>query len=490
MLRTANCMVLVLLVLTVLPLGAQTLYVPAAAHVAGYGGTLWRTDLEIKACGDSGAEVRLETLVRDRENTDPAARTVSVEGGEAVRLEDVLSSQFGLTGAAAIRITTVDGCALATSRTYNNAAGGTFGQYVPAMPETGAFGSGETAQLIHLSQSADDVSGYRSAVGLVNLTGTGLNVDLEFFTAGGGSLGSLDEILDPYEYVQIDRAFRRVTTEAVPDGYVLISTGTPGGRFLAYASVVDNRSGDAIFIPALRSPAAAEGAIVADHRAADAFSQMSSAEIDAARAAFPKIFYGHTSHGSQIMTGLQMLQQEDASLVPPQFTEVSEDLGHNGDLGWVDSTRNALGATGNGFSMVVWSWCGGASDNTPEGIETYLTAMDQLERDYPGIVFVYMTGHLDGSGPEGTLHRNNEQIRSWCRAHAKVLFDFADIESWDPDGNYYPDDDDSCNWCSAWCTTHSCPSCDSCAHSHCFNCYRKGRAFWKLLAEARVRVGR
>ena len=150
-------------------------------------------------------------------------------------------------------------------------------------------------------------------------------------------------------------------------------------------------------------------------------------------------------------------------------------------------TKDQLERPDNDVNVVIWSWCGGASDNTQEGISTYLTAMEQLERDYPDIVFVYMTGHLDGSGPEGTLHRNNEQIRSWCRANRKVLFDFADIESWDPDGNSYPDDDDSCNWCSAWCAAHSCPACGSCAHSHCFNCYRKGMAFWSMLYEARGR---
>lgn len=482
--RWASRLLLLVAGLAASPLGAQTVYLPASAHASGYNGTHWRTDVEIKACAGSAAEVRLEALLRDRENTTPVASTVSVANGRALRLEDVLSSKLGLTGAAALRITTLAGCVLVTSRTYNDVASGTFGQYVPAIAESAAFGFGETAELIQLSQSAGDASGYRSAVGLVNLTGSGLAMDLELFTWDGASLGSLDEVLDPWEFVQLDRVFRRVTAEAVPDGYVLVTTGTPGGRFLAYASVVDNGSGDAVFIPALRAPRGSGDAVVAGHRAADAFSTLSSADIDVARTVFPKIFYGHTSHGSQIMTGLAMLENEDASFVPPQFTEISEDLGHNGDLGWVDSTRDALGSTGNGYRMVVWSWCGGASDNTPGGIAAYLNAMDRLERDYPDIVFVYMTGHLDGSGPDGTLHRNNEQIRSWSRAHGKVLFDFADIESWDPDGNQYPNDDDSCNWCSAWCAAHTCPSCGSCAHSNCFNCYRKGQAFWKMLYDA------
>jgi hypothetical protein len=108
--------------------------------------------------------------------------------------------------------------------------------------------------------------------------------------------------------------------------------------------------------------------------------------------------------------------------------------------------------------------------------------MSQLEQDYPQVTFVYMTGHTDGSGIDGNLNQRNNQIRDYCRKNGKVLFDFADIESWDPDGNYYPDTSDDCAWCSNWCASHTCPTCSDCAHSHCFNCYLKGKAFWWMMA--------
>jgi len=98
-----------------------------------------------------------------------------------------------------------------------------------------------------------------------------------------------------------------------------------------------------------------------------------------------------------------------------------------------------------------------------------------------------MTGHLDGGGPEGNLYARNNQIRDYCRDNAKILFDFADIESYDPDGEYYPEESDWCYWCETWCATHDCPTGDcvddeGCAHSVCFNCYQKGRAFWWMMA--------
>ena len=106
-----------------------------------------------------------------------------------------------------------------------------------------------------------------------------------------------------------------------------------------------------------------------------------------------------------------------------------------------------------------------------------------------------MTGHLDGTGEKGNLNIRNNQIRNFCKKNNKILFDFADIESYDPDGKYFLDKgaDDGCNytedgvqknWADEWCNNHpgECPSC-SCAHSKSLNCILKGKAFWWMMAK-------
>lgn len=40
------------------------------------------------------------------------------------------------------------------------------------------------------------------------------------------------------------------STADIPEGFAILWTTTPEGRFLAYASVIDNRSGDPVYIPA------------------------------------------------------------------------------------------------------------------------------------------------------------------------------------------------------------------------------------------------
>jgi len=229
-------------------------------------------------------------------------------------------------------------------------------------------------------------------------------------------------------------------------------------------------------------------AIIADHNASTAFSSIPASAITTAQSTH-QIWYGHTSHGSQIVTGMNMLASEDSSYAYNTGSGAlnlqendSVDLGHNGDTTWVTTTRGILDTPGNNINMVVWSWCGGVSDNTEAGITTYLTSMNQLEDEYPSVYFVYMTGHLDGTGPGENLDVRNEQIRSYCNSNNKILFDFADIESYDPAGTEYPTGSDACEWCTTWCETNDCPICTECRHSHCFNCYQKGKAFWWMLA--------
>ncbi len=223
--------------------------------------------------------------------------------------------------------------------------------------------------------------------------------------------------------------------------------------------------------------------------------------IEAAKANF-RIYYGHTSHGSQIMTGIAMIRSDllnynngDGTL---QIRETTTDLGSPNTTAWATTTRTQLDRSDNNRNVVMWAWCGELSSLDPAVVaQDYLGGMSQLEADYPDVKFIYMTGHLDGRSDTAKLHLNNEQIRAFCRENGKILFDFADIESYDPDGNYYYllGATDNCdyrdpvtrevrNWAIEWCTAHpeECIPCDSCAHSQCLNCQLKGKVFWWMMA--------
>jgi hypothetical protein len=176
----------------------------------------------------------------------------------------------------------------------------------------------------------------------------------------------------------------------------------------------------------------------------------------------------------------------------------ASDLGAPDRSAWASATRTYLRAHTD-VNVVLWSWCGQVSTASPGDITTYLTLMAGLEAEFPQVQFVYMTGHLDGTGLAGTLHQRNEQIRQHCRQSGRPLFDFADIETYDPDGRYFGDrlPNDACdydsngdgkrdrNWAVDWQASHAkgldwfdCPA----AHSQPLNANLKAYAAWWLFA--------
>ena len=259
--------------------------------------------------------------------------------------------------------------------------------------------------------------------------------------------------------------------------------------------------------------------IIVDHTSTD-LSRVPDYWIDQARANL-RVTYGHTSHGSQIVTGIEAFRGEEGSRYDYTYSGSgyaagvflndygipgASDLGNPNYTSWATATRNLLNRAGGcDRNVVMWSWCGQA-DTSAENITTYLTLMNQLENDFPNVKFVYMTGHLVGSGEDGNLNQRNQQIRAYCRANNKILFDFADIESFDPDGEtnfmqlyatdgceYDTNGDGNPwgdgNWATEWIATNPTSElaqiaavCGGCAHSEQLNCVLKGRVFWWLMA--------
>ena len=258
----------------------------------------------------------------------------------------------------------------------------------------------------------------------------------------------------------------------------------------------------------------AAGPIVIDHNDCNLVS-IPQAAIQRAKDNL-HISYGHTSHGSQLTTGMTPLDafmQTRWGTTPGLYTWTDGGTGDTldiddgamaGDVGyypqWVNETRAYLdNPIHSACNVIIWSWCGQASTYTQQMmIDQYLGPMNQLETDYPNVRFVYMTGHLDGSGAAGNLNLRNQQIRNYCTANDKILYDFADIESYDPDGltHYMPlRANDNCdydsdgnlsldrNWAIDWQAAHpgewySC----SAAHSQPLNGNRKAYAAWALWA--------
>ncbi|MEN8194631.1 MAG: T9SS type A sorting domain-containing protein, partial [Bacteroidota bacterium] len=263
------------------------------------------------------------------------------------------------------------------------------------------------------------------------------------------------------------------------------------------------------------------------------------------------IAYKHTSHGSQLISGINALEAfpdfgttynwvddshgDDQSLslddngIPGAADLSQGDIDSDGDgiADWAEDTYTFLDNTDNyHINVIMWSWCNIGGHDIPR----YLNSMEWLisQFDVGGshpravnnpVKFVFITGHANGGGEGDSSDIPNEQIRTHVANNDRILFDFSDIENYDPDDNYYLDklvddalyyDSDNngtrdANWASEYLVVHDnseldqlttgdnvsgYDGCGSCAHSPeggetndaKLNCILKGRALWYLFA--------
>jgi hypothetical protein len=158
----------------------ETLVIPAAAHAPGVGGAQWRTDLEVVGDPFLPVEYRLEWWPAAGGGAVSSVE-LSLSPGEAHRHEDVVATVLERHGAGAIAVVFTQGEALVSSRTFVQAPGGTYGQYVPRMPEAEALAPGVNGWLTPLRGGAE----FRSNIGLVNPDDDQVSVTVSILDTAG-----------------------------------------------------------------------------------------------------------------------------------------------------------------------------------------------------------------------------------------------------------------------------------------------------------------
>lgn len=288
----------------------------------------------------------------------------------------------------------------------------------------------------------------------------------------------------------------------------IISIGVPNTSRAESFSL--NNSGYHAYFPIILGSGSSTGLIITNHLHTD-ISQIPDYWIEQARQFV--VHYAHTSHGSQIISGLTWLEARDPKykftiaesgtvVLPsdpltktlrmydgnnyPESTYITPDMYWESEDG-INHTRSILDT--GWFDFSLWTWCGQMTYYSDAQIQEYIDVITQLDGEYPDARFIFYTGHTDGTAPGSDLWRHNDMVRDYVTENNLILFDFADIETYAPDGSgpYYNDSEGYCEWCAAWCTANpgrfECQSLpDYCAHSHGLACTLKGQAFWWLMA--------
>lgn len=230
------------------PAQADQWMVPASANVSGSAGTNWRTDLRLVNPEDIEIPVRVFLLRAGADNSalDEFFDVIVPAGGQ-VEIDNVLASEFSFSGTAALLIDTLGNGLVVTSRTYNQVTQGTYGQFIPGVPVDQALEADGTGYLVYMAKSAD----YRTNVGWAGTGADAGMITVSIFGANGSSLGSGDYVVRPYGQQQINDIFAAVGAPARAAAYATVTATVP---VVAYASVVDNRTGDPVAVIAVPAP--------------------------------------------------------------------------------------------------------------------------------------------------------------------------------------------------------------------------------------------
>ena len=233
------------------------LWLAGAASLSGLNDSQWRTDLRLYNPTNSGLSGESEFFVGDNPSESylfgwPTLDTLSTQS-----YLDLVSIELGLEETRGYIVLTGDGGGAApqvVARTYNlDPSGGTFGLNLRAYRSEDLLQPGETGYIAGVSNSPELSVGFRTNLGYLNTASNWTTVRITMFHLDGSFAA------EPYEVDVPPGKLRQINVFNTFGFGDVAMTGTikfdviSGGAVAVYATEIDNRTQDSIFIPAQRA---------------------------------------------------------------------------------------------------------------------------------------------------------------------------------------------------------------------------------------------
>ena len=209
---------------------------------------LYRTDAWIyNPSTTQPATVGITFLARQNSNvtSTPTVQYRQVAPGETLALPDIFDTVYGLDNVAGALRFTSDQAIVVTGRIYDanvqtNKGTGTAGQFFPGIPAELAISAGASTSLIGLTQDA--AATFRANFGFVETTGNSATIVVDKRDASGALLASKTYTIGGYGAQQVN-----ITDVGGPlgsDQRLTLNVIQGPGRIIAFASQIDNATGD------------------------------------------------------------------------------------------------------------------------------------------------------------------------------------------------------------------------------------------------------
>jgi hypothetical protein len=221
------------------------LIVPAAAHAGGLYGATFRTDL--KLANPSLTPIRIKFSYFPTTGPSFAPVVLPLGGNETKLIRDVLASLFSPTVdvSGALRLTVLDGqTVVASSRTYTDTAGGSYGLAISPADAPLDATPGRRIALTFLSGSAQT----RTNLGFLETSGRATRTRISLYAANGTRLAAKELMFAAFEAVQWNDVFAQLGIAPRDEASAILEV-LEGGSVIAHAIQIDNLTNDASFIP-------------------------------------------------------------------------------------------------------------------------------------------------------------------------------------------------------------------------------------------------
>lgn len=230
-----------------------TLVIPASASIHGQNDAFFHTDIWLlnRSYGRAlSVAARFRCYVR---MTCPAGgATVTLAPRQSLELDDAVGGFFGAPGTAGAIELTYDpsaGDLSATSRTYTpSLPAPTFGTAVPALDASQAR---TRTVFLGLGNNGGDLgAGFRTNAGAYNPSDTPASVTFALYGPDGTMRGSpVTSTWTAREARQVNDIFAAAGagSDVATGSYLVVTSSAP---VFAYVTVIDNQSGDSVFVPA------------------------------------------------------------------------------------------------------------------------------------------------------------------------------------------------------------------------------------------------
>ncbi|HEY6213873.1 MAG TPA: PKD domain-containing protein, partial [Vicinamibacterales bacterium] len=254
--------------ITVAPIAPYRSLVSATAQTNGAGGSVWRTELTILNAGSESAFGQL--ILLPGAGGSIQSRPLYLAPRQAVTYANALLDIYGISsgvGAIAIEANGANSTPTlkVTSRTFTTStSGGTYGQSVPEVSAS------DLQTTLYITGIESDAA-YRTNIGLVNRSDATVGAALVLYDANGNVIGSTGTSIPANNFSQgiLASYFPQIANLQL-SGLSMRVDASSSDAISAYASVIDNRTQDPVYIQAAPLRSGSERLIPAVGRAGGA----------------------------------------------------------------------------------------------------------------------------------------------------------------------------------------------------------------------------